>query len=185
MLARVARGGLRPLRGAAAFSAGARPPPPRQKTAEDAKAERESEYPFMLVNPRTAMGDAAPVFMIAALYFLYCVGADVSDALFPAPLPMLMDLDDGAADELKVPPHWTPDGWPAPHPLAPHATVTGAARWARAHEGRQYSPAEPRRGRSLIRSLFWVANRLARAPLACAASISATYHQALRPDARQ
>jgi|ERR1740124_1835424 len=94
------------MRGAATFSTGARPQPPRQKTVEEAKAERESEYPIMLVNPRTSMGDAAPVFMIAALYFLYCFGADVFDAIFPAPLPMPSRAEDDAADEMKV----LPDG---------------------------------------------------------------------------
>jgi len=105
---RLASRGLR-LHGAAAFSTG-RPQPPKQKTVAEGiaegKAERESEYPIMLVNPRTSMGDAAPVFMIAALYFLYCVGADVFEAIFPTPLPMLPREEDDAADQMKV----LPDG---------------------------------------------------------------------------
>ena len=141
------------MRGAATFSTGARPQPPRQKTVEEAKAERESEYPIMLVNPRTSMGDAAPVFMIAALYFLYCFGADVFDAIFPAPLPMPSRAEDDAADEMKVPPLTlviSRQSHVSAQPTYPHAAVAGASRWARAHEGRQYSPAMPRRGRSLI-----------------------------------
>ena len=90
----------RPLRGSsAAFSAG-----PRKKTVEEAKEDREPEYPFMLVNPRARMGDAAPIFMVAALYLVYCVAADVSDTIFPPP-PSPPEADE-AAEELQV----LPDG---------------------------------------------------------------------------
>ena len=108
MLRLASRGCLR-VRGAPAFSTG-RPQPPKRKTVEEGiaegKAERESEYPIMLVNPRTSLGDAAPVFMIAALYFLYCVSADVYEAIFPTPLPMPPREEDDAADQIKV----LPDG---------------------------------------------------------------------------
>ena len=72
------RGTLR--RHAAFFSTEAqkapRTTPP--KTVEEAKADREPEYPIMLVNPRARLGDAAPVVTILAFYLAYCMLSDVT-----------------------------------------------------------------------------------------------------------
>merc|ERR1719230_1603586 len=56
---------------------------PAQRQPPPPPTDREPEYPFMLVNPRARLGDAAPLLTVLALYFAYCAFSDVRDAYQP------------------------------------------------------------------------------------------------------
>ena len=140
----------RPPRGCIAFLSTAQPPPPpppRKKTWQEAKEDREPEYPFMLVNPRTRMGDAAPVFMVGALYLIYCLASSVIETVSPSPPPPPEPDEAAAAEELQAC-ESTPS---TTAPVSPIVLASpGAARRSCADEGRKHpSQSVHRRGRSL------------------------------------